>query len=209
MSLDTRPLFDFTVSDPFPTFEILDNVRVNGAGELVRGVFPPILLFIARISNLSSDEKEGVRSAEEVRRLGEALEQEIIDWQPSPAAQLETEDSLEELEAFSTREMWRHVSDYSSISRFELALRINLTPVSDRLFSSICGSDFITLDHSTLPFAPRYNKSSPSAEGHPQAGTFHRMSISATCPRWLAGFPTSWPAPVPSPNTSGRGAGGL
>lgn len=110
MSLDTRTLFNFTVHDPFPSFPVIGNIVVKGEGDVLRGVPPAFIVFIARLCGLAADEKEGRRCSADVRALGEVLEREVIAWQPTRSSQITSEDSLKDLEALGTREMWRQVS---------------------------------------------------------------------------------------------------
>lgn len=105
---DRRTFFDFTDPQPFPTFNLLDDVLVSSDSEFMT-ISPQLFLFAARMCNLAMDEKEGLVAPVELRARAEALETEIVEWQPVNSARAH-EDPIRTLKSFTTREMWRYVS---------------------------------------------------------------------------------------------------
>ncbi|ORY80657.1 fungal-specific transcription factor domain-domain-containing protein [Leucosporidium creatinivorum] len=172
---DRRTFFDFSAPQPFPSFTLLDDVVVGSEAEFMLGVSPQLFLFAARMSSLAMDEEEGLVAPVELQARAEALETEIAGWQPADSAARANEDPLRALEAFKTREMWRHALLINL--RQTLLHRGPLHPTIRRSLKHILSFG------ATLPPSPTHHASSPNPTS--QASCFLGRAlpwfIAATC----------------------------
>lgn len=113
LTLDRRCIFDLSAPEPFPSFLLAEGVTIDSDSEFMRGIHPRLCVYMARICDLAADEREGVIAPRDLRIRAEALEREIIDWQPPMAPHVMGEvmgdESVKAFEGFATREMWREV----------------------------------------------------------------------------------------------------